>query len=109
MSTKYYNIYDREGKVYRDPFPAPSDADACRMVTASMLTPKGEILKNSPLFMFAAQFDLVCVGIWNPDVGAIAAPDYEFNRDHSVDENGITPRNMPVANVIALVPKEERK
>lgn len=97
---KFYTIFDREGKVSRDPFSAPSDQDACRMVTGSMLTPKGEVIKNSPLFMYAAQFDLMHVGTWNAEKGVIEPP----NADSLRDDTCCYP--SPVANLIALIPKE---
>lgn len=102
--SRYYSIYDREGKVYRDSFPAPTDSDACRMVTASMLTPQGAIIKNTPMYMFASQFDLMHTGSWNSETGVIEAPAYDYNRDTET----VTPRNLPVSNLIALVPKEEK-
>lgn len=60
----FYSIFDKKTQQYSDPFVSRSDGEACRSVIASFGS-------ASLLSKFPTDFDLYCLGKFDPDNGQL--------------------------------------
>lgn len=70
MKLKLYSMHDRKMNVYLTPFPSRGDVDAVRNVKTSSLHPE---MKNTPVGEHPEDFDLVCIGEFDDETGAISS------------------------------------
>nr|QJB20711.1 MAG: nonstructural protein [Microvirus sp.]DAM31247.1 MAG TPA: DNA binding protein [Microviridae sp.] len=86
MKFNLYSIRDSKAGLHLAPWPARSDADAQRSITASMSDP---LIRETPIFQNPGDFSLCVLGVFDDETGSIEP---------------FPPRQ--IAPILALIPQE---
>lgn len=70
MKLRLFSIYDMLAGVYLTPFPARSDVDATRQISASFDNPQ---MRDTPVFRNPDHFALYEVGSFDDETGFVAS------------------------------------